>query len=113
MPSRDYREMSDHELLSGIMKKSVLAERHRRIAMYAVLVMAAAVVIALLIVLPRVLSLINEAELTLNQANHLLARIQPAADSFSKIDFDGLRSSINTLQDTITELSRVMSIFGR
>ena len=130
-------EMNDTELL-----REILASRRRQltgvwIMAAAALVMAAAVLISCAAVVPRAMNTVRNADQLIADTNRTVLHAEASLEDvdtmitnvnglveenteelnqtiekFSKIDFDKLNGSIETLGEVIEPLSRLSSLFG-
>ena len=108
-----------------------------RIVLTVNVILAAAVLIVLIVLVPRTLSVISDAENTLNSVNELIVDtesvvegadviiqdaekileenaegLEEAVNNFNSVDFDSLNEAISDLADAVGLLANLSRIFG-
>ncbi len=101
--------MSDHELLMRLAKQQKTAMWHRRIIAYVEVLILILLVAMVLIVGPKLLTLTNDMAATLERINHLIDQTEPAVEGLSKLDYDGLNTSITSLTESVDQFSGFMN----
>lgn len=128
--------MTDHELLEEILKSQKKNTRAQQIAMSACCVMAGILLIACIILVPRAVSLMHQAETAIAGVNELTAQmqvslagvdtltqdldilvvtnteeVQQAVQKLNGIDFDALNQAITDLRDVVEPLAKAVNSF--
>ncbi len=101
--------VEDRELLHQLAEHQKTGVAQRRITMYIEILILILMAAALLIIGPKVVSLINNMEVTLNNLNALIDDAEPAAKEISKIDYKALNDSITSFQKSAKDFSEFTS----
>ena len=134
--TKPLEEMTDHELLVELVKSQRKDTRGQKITAYATIALFAAVAIALIIIVPKVTTLINELTYSLEEMNDLVAQAQTSLggiddmianvdkvvvdntdsvnevlENFNKVDFDHLNQAITDLGNVVEPLSKFFQSF--
>lgn len=107
--TRQAISLDDHELLMRLARQQKTAMLHRRIIAYVEVLILILLVAGILIIGPRLIALSNSMADTLERINNLIDQTQPAVEGLSKLDYEGLNSSINSLTDSVDKFSRFMN----
>ena len=110
--NKENMTMDDHEILMRLAKQQKTAALHRRIIAYVEVLILILLVAMGLIVGPKRLSLTNEMAATLERINHLIDQTEPAVEGLSKLDYDGLNTSITSLTQSVDKFAGFMDKFS-
>ena len=103
--TRQAISLDDHELLMRLARQQKTAMLHRRIIAYVEVLILILLVAGILIIGPRLIALSNSMADTLERINNLIDQTQPAVEGLSKLDYEVLNSSINSLTDSVDKFS--------
>ena len=117
------KEQADHELLMTIIEEQRSSSKHRKMIAYAEIAILVFLVLFFLLVVPKLISVLNDMTDALNRVNTVLESVEPAVsdlstmvdqtapavESLSKIDYDGLSEAITKLTEVVNSLSRLTS----
>ena len=101
--------MDDHELLMKLARQQKSAMWLRRITAYVEVLILVLLVAGFMMIGPKLVTLISDLTATLEKANQLIDSAQPAVDNLSKLDYEALGTSIDTLTQSVEKFSGFMN----
>ena len=114
MAAKKYEEMDDHELMLEMVKMQKKDAMGQKLTAYATIAIFVAVLIALLMIVPRVIILLDDTMVT-NIDDLVVTNtdsLNEAVQKLNDIDFDTLNKAINDFSATVEPLANFFGKFS-